>query len=91
VSVCVCVSECGGMRGCSGADEYEAGKEKKSQYTHYKKLDYTTGGDDEGDDDDDEGDGDDEAEDDDDDDGGDDESEQYRARGRFSSTGILRR
>ncbi len=22
-------SECGGMRGCSGADEYEAGKEKK--------------------------------------------------------------
>ncbi len=30
------------MRGCSGADEYEAGKEKKSQYTHYKKLDYTT-------------------------------------------------
>ncbi len=21
-------SECGGMRGCSGADEYEAGKEK---------------------------------------------------------------
>ncbi len=35
-------SECGGMRGCSGADEYEAGKEKKSQYTHYKKLDYTT-------------------------------------------------
>ncbi len=34
-------SECGGMRGCSGTDE--AGKEKKSQYTHYKKLDYTTG------------------------------------------------
>ncbi len=33
-------SECGGMRGCSGTDE--AGKEKKSQYTHYKKLDYTT-------------------------------------------------
>jgi len=30
------------MRGCSGTDEYEAGKEKKSQYTHYKKLDYTT-------------------------------------------------
>ncbi len=28
------------MRGCSGTDE--AGKEKKSQYTHYKKLDYTT-------------------------------------------------
>ncbi len=24
------------MRGCSGMDEYEAGKEKKSQYTHYK-------------------------------------------------------
>ncbi len=22
--------------------EYEAGKEKESQYTHYKKLDYTT-------------------------------------------------
>ncbi len=31
------------MRGCSGTDEYEAGKEKKSQYTYYKKLDYTTG------------------------------------------------
>ncbi len=31
------------MRGCSGAGEYEAGKEKKkSQYTHNKKLDYTT-------------------------------------------------
>ncbi len=30
------------MRVCSGADEYEAGKEKKKQYTHYKKLDYTT-------------------------------------------------
>ncbi len=29
------------MRGCSGTGEYEAGKEKKSQYTHYKKLDYT--------------------------------------------------
>ncbi len=26
------------MRGCSGTDEYEAGKgKKKSQYTHYKK------------------------------------------------------
>ncbi len=35
-------SECGGMRGCSGMDEDEAGKKKKSQYTHYKKLDYTT-------------------------------------------------
>ncbi len=23
--------------------EYEAGKEKKTQYTHYKKLYYTTG------------------------------------------------
>ncbi len=38
------------MRGCSGTDEYEAEKKKKrkkkhnhSQYTHYKKLDYTTG------------------------------------------------
>ncbi len=29
------------MRGCSGTGEYEAGKEQ-SQYTHYKKLDYTT-------------------------------------------------
>ncbi len=29
------------MRGCSGTGEYEAGKEK-SQYTHYKKQDYTT-------------------------------------------------
>ncbi len=26
------------MRGCSGTGEYEAGKEKKSQYTHYKKT-----------------------------------------------------
>ncbi len=23
-------------------DEYEAGMEKKSQYTHYKKIDFTT-------------------------------------------------
>ncbi len=30
------------MRGCSGMGEYEDGKENKSQYTHYKKLDYTT-------------------------------------------------
>ncbi len=29
------------MRGCSGTDEYAA-EGKKSQYTHYKKLDYTT-------------------------------------------------
>ncbi len=29
------------MRGCSGTDEYEAGKEKITVY-HYKKLDYTT-------------------------------------------------
>ncbi len=29
------------MRDFSGTGEYEAGKEKKSQYTHYKKLDYT--------------------------------------------------
>ncbi len=27
------------MRGCSGTDEYEAGKEKKSLYTLYKILD----------------------------------------------------
>ncbi len=31
------------MRGCSGTGEYEDGKKKKSQYTHYNKLDYTTG------------------------------------------------
>ncbi len=31
------------MRGCSGTDEYEPRLGgKKSQYTHYKKLDYTT-------------------------------------------------
>ncbi len=29
------------MRGCSGTDEYQAGKEI-SQYTHYIKQDYTT-------------------------------------------------
>ncbi len=29
------------LRGCSGTGEYKAGREK-SQYTHYKKLDYTT-------------------------------------------------
>ncbi len=33
------------MRGCSGTGEYEAGKENKSQYTHYNQLDYTTGSD----------------------------------------------
>ncbi len=35
-------SECGGAYDY-GMGEYKAGKEKKSQYTHYKKLDYTTG------------------------------------------------
>ncbi len=29
-------SECGGMRGCSGADEYEAGKEKITVYSLQK-------------------------------------------------------
>ncbi len=29
-------SECGGMRGCSGTDEYEAGKEKITVYSLQK-------------------------------------------------------
>ncbi len=40
----LCISECGGAMGCrSGMGAYEAGRGKKAQYTHYKKLDYTTG------------------------------------------------
>ncbi len=35
-------SECGVDERLLWMGEYEAGKEKKSQYTHYKKLDYTT-------------------------------------------------
>ncbi len=31
------------MRGCSGTDEYEAGKEKNQSILTTKKLDYTTG------------------------------------------------
>ncbi len=38
VSVEPCLASVGGMRGCSGTDEDEAGKKKKSQYTHYKKT-----------------------------------------------------